>query len=156
MSYFSTRKKVLRRLFHFLPNMSSRLWCLRKMGVFVGKNVGITSDLYISDRSIDKNLLIIEDRVEIASGCRIITTTGPKFSRLKTVYPIIAEKVIIKNDVWVGTNVTILQGVTIGEFSIIGAGCIVDRDIPPFSVTSGNPIEIKPMPKSFTKRIKTV
>jgi len=155
MNYFSLRKKILRRLFHYLPNMRSRLWCLRKMGVSVGKNVGVSSDLYISDRSIDNNLLIIEDRVEIASGCRIITTTGPKFSRLKTAYPIIAEKVIIKHDVWIGTNVVILQGVTIGEYSIIGAGCVVDRDIPPFSVTSGNPIEIKQMPKSFIKRIKT-
>ena len=154
MNYFSIRKKILRRLFHFLPNVHSRSWCLKKMGVCVGKNVGIPSDLYISDRSTDKNLLIIEDRVEIAAGCKIITTTGPKFSLLKTVYPIIAEKVIIKNDVWIGTNVVILQGVTIGEYSIIGAGCIVNQDIPPFSFTSGNPIEIKPIPKSFINRIK--
>lgn len=153
--FFKIRKKLLRRIFSFLPTGKLRICCLRKMGVQVGNNVGLSSDLYLSDRSSDRDLLFIEDRVEIASGCRIITTSGPKYSLLKTAYPILTGKVIIKHDVWVGTSVTILQGITIGEFSIIGAGCVIDKDIPPYSMVTGNPVEIKSLPTSFVKRIKT-
>jgi len=52
------------------------------------------------------------------------------------------EKIIIKNDVWIGFNSTILKGVTIGEGSIIGANTVITKDIPPFSVVIGNPAKI--------------
>lgn len=152
MSYFSIRKKILRRLFCILPQ-SQRASCLRKMGHAVGKNVIIAFDLYITDRSIDRGLLEIGDRVDIASGCRIITTSGPTASYLKEAYHLKIGKVVIKHDAWIGTNVVILPGVTIGEFSIIGAGTIVKADVPPFSVASGNPMTISPLSESFIQRI---
>lgn len=48
----------------------------------------------------------------------------------------------IGNDVFIGMNVTILDGVTIGDGAIIGAGAIVSKDIPPYAIAVGNPIEI--------------
>ena len=42
--------------------------------------------------------------------------------------------VIIKEGCWICTNAVILKGVTIGEHSVIGAGCVIDKDIPAFSV----------------------
>lgn len=47
------------------------------------------------------------------------------------------EDVIIENDVWVGANAMILKGVTIGEGSIIGAGSIVTKDVPPYTIYIG-------------------
>lgn len=44
------------------------------------------------------------------------------------------DKVIIEKNCWIGSNVTILKGVTIGEHSVIGAGCVVNRNIPPGSL----------------------
>jgi acetyltransferase-like isoleucine patch superfamily enzyme len=51
--------------------------------------------------------------------------------------------VIIEDDVWIGANVVILPGVTIGRGSVIGAGCIVNKPVPPMSLAFGNPMNIK-------------
>ncbi len=49
------------------------------------------------------------------------------------------KPVTIEDDVWIGTRVIILPGLTIGRGSILGAGTVVTKDIPPFSVVVGNP-----------------
>jgi acetyltransferase-like isoleucine patch superfamily enzyme len=51
--------------------------------------------------------------------------------------------ITIGNDVFIGMNVTVLDGVTIGDGAIIGAGAVVSKDIPPYAIAVGNPIEIK-------------
>jgi len=50
--------------------------------------------------------------------------------------------VVIKNKVWLGVNVTVLKGVTIGENSVIGAGSIVTKDIPANVIAAGNPCRV--------------
>jgi len=52
------------------------------------------------------------------------------------------KKIKIGNDVFIGSNVTILDGVTIGDGAIIGAGAVVSKNIPPFAIAVGCPIEI--------------
>lgn len=53
------------------------------------------------------------------------------------------KPVYIGNDVFIGDNVTILSGITIGDGAIIGAGAVVSKNIPPYAIAVGNPIEIK-------------
>lgn len=67
-------------------------------------------------------------------------STHPMFYRGK-----IAEykSVTIGNDVFIGANVTVLDGVTIGDGAVIGAGSVVSKDIPPYAIAVGSPIEIK-------------
>lgn len=50
---------------------------------------------------------------------------------------------VIGNDVWIGQNVNILPGIHIGDGAIIGANSTVGKDIPPYAVALGNPIQIK-------------
>jgi acetyltransferase-like isoleucine patch superfamily enzyme len=50
--------------------------------------------------------------------------------------------IIIKDNVWIGYNAVILKGVTIGENSIIGAGSIVSKDVPPNVIAAGNPCKV--------------
>ena len=52
------------------------------------------------------------------------------------------DQIIIENNVWIGANSTILAGVHIGEHVVVGAGSVVTKDIPPFSVVVGNPAKI--------------
>lgn len=49
----------------------------------------------------------------------------------------------IGNDVWIGTGAIIMPGVTIGDGAVIGAFCVVAKDIPPYAVVVGNPCQIK-------------
>ena len=48
----------------------------------------------------------------------------------------------IEDDVWIGASVTILKNVNIGRSSVIGAGSVVTRDIPPYSIAVGNPAKV--------------
>ena len=50
--------------------------------------------------------------------------------------------VVIEDDVWVGASVTVLPGRVIGTGSIVGAGSVVTRDVPPWSVVGGNPARV--------------
>lgn len=52
------------------------------------------------------------------------------------------EKVIIEDDVWVGANVTILKGVTIGRGSVVAAGAVVNKSCPPYSIIGGVPAKV--------------
>ena len=53
------------------------------------------------------------------------------------------KPIIIGNDVFIGANVTVLDGVNIGDGAVIGAGAVVSKDIPPYAIAVGCPIEIK-------------
>lgn len=110
----------------------------------IGNNVKIESDCQIS--SIDN--IIIEDNVLIASFVFIsdINHGSNSISDIET--PPINRKLtsrggikICKN-VWIGEKVSILGGVTIGENSIIGAGAVVTKDIPPYSIAIGIPAKV--------------
>lgn len=52
------------------------------------------------------------------------------------------KDIVVGEDVWIGINVTLLNGAHIGRGSIIGAGCIVSGDIPPYAVVVGNPCRV--------------
>ena len=53
-----------------------------------------------------------------------------------------AKPIVIKDDCWLASNVIVCVGVTIGEGSVIGAGSVVTRDIPPHSLAAGNPCRV--------------
>jgi acetyltransferase-like isoleucine patch superfamily enzyme len=49
---------------------------------------------------------------------------------------------VIEDDVWIGLNAVVLQGVTIGRGSVVGAGAVVTRDVPPYSIVRGVPAKV--------------
>ena len=63
--------------------------------------------------------------------------TGPEGRR-----PLKKGAVTIGDGVWIGTNVVILPGVTIGEFAVVGANSVVRKDVEAFAVVAGNPAEV--------------
>lgn len=66
------------------------------------------------------------------------------------------KEVVIGNDVWIGTRVIILPGVTIGNGSIIAAGAVVTKDVPPYSVVGGNPAKVIKSRIDVDSRSKTI
>ena len=53
-----------------------------------------------------------------------------------------AKPIVIGNDVWIGGHSCILPGVTIGDGVIVGAGSVVTKDVPPFTIVAGNPAKV--------------
>lgn len=134
-----------------------RRLCAKGMGVKCGKKVNIqkgaifSNDLIIGDRSGVGVKSVISSKVTIGKDVMIgpechIYTTYHDFSRLDV--PMIEQgykeprPVVIEDDVWIGSRVTIMGGVTIGAHSVIGAGAVVTKSVPEYSVVGGNPAKI--------------
>jgi acetyltransferase-like isoleucine patch superfamily enzyme len=88
--------------------------------------------------------VVIGNYVLIASGSAIIAQTHI-FS--DSTMPIVlqgecGDGIVIEDDVWIGARAQVLDGVTIGTGSVIGAGAVVTKDIPPFSVAVGVPAKV--------------
>ena len=87
--------------------------------------------------------IVIEDRVTISHRVMILTHTDAGTSPLKgRCIPTSQAPVIIRRGAYVGANVTILQGVEIGESSVVGAGAVVTRSVPPETVVAGVPARV--------------
>jgi acetyltransferase-like isoleucine patch superfamily enzyme len=56
--------------------------------------------------------------------------------------PVSMSPIVIENDSWIGANVVVTAGVTIGKHSVIAAGAVVTKSIPPFSIAVGNPARV--------------
>lgn len=85
-----------------------------------------------------KSPINIGDYVRISRGV-VIETAGLDMKSGKP-YKHISKPIIIENGVWIASNAIILPGVTIGEDSVIGAGAVVSKNVPPSSVIVGQPI----------------
>lgn len=86
--------------------------------------------------------LFIGNNVLIAAHCCISTLNHNYSCPIITLGGITSKPVVIEDDVWLGYNVVVLPGVTIGQGSVIGAGSVVTKDIPPYSVVVGNPAKV--------------
>lgn len=84
----------------------------------------------------------IGDYVRIAPNVAIYTVGHNENPEKRKQGYCYAKEINIKDNVWIGGNVIILPGVTIGENSIIGAGSVVNKDIPSDVIAAGNPCEI--------------
>jgi len=108
-------------------------------GVYVGRNSYLGSHAPLT---IGANTLI-------GAYCYIITA-GHKFDRRDI--PIIQQgfsgaPIMIGADVWLGTHVIVLPGVSVGQGAIVGAGSVVTRNVPPFEIWGGTPakfIKLRP------------
>lgn len=82
--------------------------------------------------------IVIGDRVRISRDV-IIETAGLDFSSGKPPYSHMSNPICIEEGVWIGARAIILGGVTIGKNSVIAAGSVVTKSVPPYSIVGGVP-----------------
>lgn len=109
-------------------------------GAFIGRKVKISSHSFICEG------VTIEDNVFIGHGVMFINDKYPHATtvddELQTEGDWVCVPTFVKKGASIGSNATILCGVTIGENAIVGAGSVVTRDVPAGAIVAGNPARL--------------
>lgn len=109
-----------------------------------GSNVHIGDDFFgnVNLTFVDDVDIRIGDGVMIAPSVTLTTTGHPVHPARRVDYARFSEPIVIEDRVWIGSNCVVLPGVRIGYGSVIGAGSVVSRDIPPMAVAVGTPCRV--------------
>lgn len=84
--------------------------------------------------------ITIEDDVFIGPHCVLATEYHPE--NPATRHSLLTKPIVVKRNAWLGANVTVLAGVTIGENAIVAAGSVVTKDVPDNMVVAGSPARV--------------
>jgi len=132
----------------------TKVWhfCHIMSGAKIGKKCSIGQNVNVGSRAIIGNGVkiqnnvsvyddvIIEDDVFCGPSCVFTNVINPRaFVERKHEY----KKTVVKKGATIGANATIVCGVTIGEYALIGAGSVVTRDIPAYALVYGNPARVR-------------
>lgn len=153
--------RSLHRHLMFPESNSYKIGLLRHFGASVGKgvriyhpvtlininghkdlsNLRVGNNVYIGHNvSLDlKDIIDIGSNVTISMNVTVVTHTDVGNIPLSGSYPPASGRVMIKDNVFIGTGTTILKGVTIGPNSVVAAGAVVNRDVEPYTVVGGVP-----------------
>ncbi len=133
-----TQKKIFKTIIEDIKGdyfITQPFYCDYGTNITLGDNFYSNHNLMI----LDGARVTIGDNVFIAPNCVISTAGHALDTEQRNKGLEIAFPITIGNNVWIGANVTILPGVTIGDDTVIGAGSVVNRDIPSGVIAVGNP-----------------
>lgn len=136
------RTFVLRFLLKHLgkkPLIDSYCYFRYPWSISIGDYVSINRGVKIFNSSFKNCKIFIGNNVRIGPEVKILGGTHNYFYKD---LPDIGKDVIINNDVWIGCDAIIMPGVEIGQGAVIGAGSVVTKDIPPWSIAVGNPARV--------------
>lgn len=122
-------------------------FCVILKGARIGQNCNINCQVFIENDVVIGNNVTIKPGVQLWDGITLeddvfigpnVTFTNDLVPRSKQ-YPDSFLKTTICHGASVGANSTLIGGITIGKYAVIGAGSVVTKDIPPFTLWYGNP-----------------
>lgn len=130
----------------FVKHMGDNVYIMPKCllyspgNISIGNNVSINHHTYLTGAGG----LDIGNWVMFGTNCNVLTTNH-RYDDYKV--PMMLQgfssgKVIIEDDVWIGSSVIILPNVKIGKGSIVAAGSVVNKDVPPYSIVGGVPAKL--------------
>jgi UDP-2-acetamido-3-amino-2,3-dideoxy-glucuronate N-acetyltransferase len=113
----------------------------------IGNNCVISKDVYVDTKVTIGNNVKIQNGVSIYHGVTIEDDVflGPHMTFTNDLYPRAFIKdfklysTLVKKGASIGAHATIICGVTIHEYAMVGSGCVVTRDVPPYALVIGNP-----------------
>ena len=121
-------------------------WVEPPLAMDYGYNVRLGKNVFINFNSVflDTCLTTIGDRTLVGPNVSFYSGTHPldPVIRQGTRGPELGKEIHVEQDCWIGGNVVILPGVTIGRGSVVGAGSVVTKSVPAFTVVAGNPARV--------------
>ena len=135
------RKAIIRSLFGRIGEMFEiypTFWCDHGKNIEAGENFFMNHGCVI----LDTEKVKFGNNVFIGPNCGFYSAGHPIDAVQRVNGVECAKPITIGNDVWIGGNVSVLQGVTIGNNVVIGAGSVVTKDIPSNCIAAGNPCKI--------------
>jgi acetyltransferase-like isoleucine patch superfamily enzyme len=102
--------------------------------IFIGKKVYINFGAVF----LDTARIVLEEGVQLGPHV-VICCTGHDVYEMDR---LLVKPVTLKKNCWIGSGVTILPGVTVGEYAVVAAGAVVTRDVPPHSMVMGQPARV--------------
>lgn len=135
------RQALLREIF---GAMGERVWIEAPLQVSYGYNVTFGDDVFVNVgfTLVDDIEVRIGSRVMIAPNVTITVTGHPVHPELRSGMSQFSAPVTVEDDVWLGAHVVILPGVTVGAGSIVAAGSVVSKNVPPGVVVGGVPARV--------------
>jgi UDP-2-acetamido-3-amino-2,3-dideoxy-glucuronate N-acetyltransferase len=125
---------------HIMSGVSIGRNCSIAQNCYIGKNVTVGNGVKIQNNVSLYEGVIVADDVFIGPSVVFTNVINPRsFINRKEEYKVTN----IKNGATIGANATLICGITIGEFSFIGAGAVVTKDVPPHALLVGNPAKIQ-------------
>jgi acetyltransferase-like isoleucine patch superfamily enzyme len=132
--------------------LGTRIWqfCVVLENAVIGKECNINANVFIENDVVIGDNCTLKSGVQIWDGIRLgnnvfvgpnVTFTNDARPRSKK-YPSKFLETQVKNYVSIGANATILPGIILGEYALIGAGAVVTKDVPPRALVTGNPARI--------------
>lgn len=130
----------------------TRIWAFAHVlpGAAIGDDCNLCDQVFIENDVIMGNRVTIKSGVQLWDGITLeddvfvgpnATFTNDPFPRSKK-YPTSFARTVIHNGASIGANATILPGLNIGQYAMVGAGAVVTKDVPPFAIVVGNPARI--------------
>ena len=146
---------------------SSKIWHYSHIqsGSVLGKNCSIGQNVNIGNNVKIGNGVKIQNNVSVYEGVELedYVFCGPSmvFTNIKlprSEFPQRGSefylKTLVKKSASIGANATIVCGITIGEYALIGSGAVVTKDVPPYSLIVGNPGRVVGMVDKKGNRVK--
>ncbi len=133
------------KIFNFVNLYGCEIGNNSKIGTFVEiqKNAKIGENCKIQSHTFICEGVTVEDNVLVGHGVVFINDTYPRATNsvgeLKSEEDWKVERTVVKKGASIGSGATILANISIGENSIVGAGSVVTKDVPPNSIVAGNP-----------------
>lgn len=120
--------------------------CFVESGAVIGNHVTLKNGVYVFKG------ILLEDDVFCGANTAFINDRYPRSHRSE---PWTLEKTIVRKGTAIGCNASILCGVEIGEYAVIGAGSVVTKDVLPYVIVCGNPAEFHGYACSCGKKLNT-
>ena len=109
-----------------------------------GTQITLGRDVFVNFGAVflDPAAISLDDQVQLGPGVQLLTADHPRDAAARAAGPELARPIHIGSRAWLGGGVIVCPGVTIGADTVVGAGSVVIRDLPPRVVAAGNPCRV--------------